>query len=117
MPKRFLISFAHALRGLRHAWNDERNFRIQVVIAVVVCVWMVVLNFSAAEFLFVMLAISLVISAELLNTIVENLLDHIEPNEHPTIGKMKDLMAGIVLISACTAALIGLTTFGYHFWG
>ena len=53
------------------------------------------------------LCIGLVIAAELLNSALEALIDHLHPEIHPAIGRAKDVLAGMVLVLSITAAVVG----------
>ena len=55
---------------------------------------------------------ALVWIAEALNTAIEDLCDHLNPDFDPAIGRVKDLAAGGMLIASITAFVIGLLTFG-----
>ena len=52
------------------------------------------------------LAIGLVLVAELLNSALETLADRLHPERHPEIRSMKDMAAGAVLIASITALMI-----------
>jgi len=51
--------------------------------------------------------IGMVWVAELLNTAVERLADHITKDRHPEIEIIKDLAAGAVLVAAIVAIIAG----------
>lgn len=53
-----------------------------------------------------MLCIALVLAAELVNSSLEALADHLHPERHPEIGRVKDMLAGMVLIVSLGAAVI-----------
>ena len=53
-----------------------------------------------------LLAIGLVMSVEGLNTAVEDIADFIHPDYHNKIGRIKDVAAGAVFISAVIAVII-----------
>ena len=55
----------------------------------------------------VLLLISLVIVAEILNTAIEKTIDMIEDKFNPTAKTVKDLSAAAVLYISITAAVIG----------
>ena len=109
------MSFLNAFKGLRKAWA-ERNFRIELTVAVLVVIAGFVLHLSAMEFVALFLAIGLVLGAEAMNTAVERLSDVVSPNRQAEIEAVKDIMAGAVLLSAVSAAVIGLIIFGQIFW-
>ena len=52
------------------------------------------------------LLIGSILAAELVNTAIEELLDHIHPEIHPVIGRAKDLAAGAVLTLSTVAVII-----------
>ena len=108
-------SFLDALKGLCTVWREERNFRIEITIAIIVIFIAAVNNFSLVEWLFILTATTIVLTAEIVNTSIEDLCNKIEPGEDTVIGKIKDTMAAFVLVSAAGAAIIGVITFTNHF--
>jgi len=116
MASSFTRSLSHAFRGLRHVWKHERNFRIQLVCAVVACIGSVALGFSALETILILLVILFVLCGEIFNTLLEDVLDIIHPDHHATVRNMKDMMAGVVLLLSCGALLIGALIVIHHFW-
>lgn len=115
MPHRFLRSASHAIRGFWYVCREERNFRLQLALASLAILATVLLGFSLLEIALVVFAILLVLGAEMLNTLIEDLLNVVEPNKHPVIGKLKDVMAGIVLLHAIGAGIIGAMVLLSHF--
>lgn len=113
--RKFATSAGHALRGLRFVWKEEQNFRIQLLCATGVVLFMIFWKFTYVEMGFILFAIALVLTAEVINTIVEDALNLVEPNHHPTVGKLKDMMAGIVLVTSVLALVIGVLTGLHHF--
>ena len=113
--QRFSRSLRHALRGLAHVWKGELNFRIQLFCAVFVIAIMVWYGFTYIEVAFVLLAMIMVLAGEVFNTLLEDILDVIEPGHHTTVGKLKDMMAGVVLVLAGGALTIGIIVALHHF--
>lgn len=52
-------------------------------------------------------AIGLVITAEALDTAIEEIANFIHPAKNPKIGYIKDIAAGAVFFAAITALVIG----------
>jgi diacylglycerol kinase len=52
-----------------------------------------------------------VITAEIINTAIEQIANFISPDKNENIKKIKDLSAAAVLISAVTALSVGLIVF------
>lgn len=103
----FVASFADAFRGLRFFWLDERNARIEVVIAAAVVAAGVLAHFERWEWVAATFAIGLVWTAEGLNSAIETLADALHPDDHPLIGRAKDIASAAVLLAAFTAAAVG----------
>lgn len=111
MLSHFLQSFRYALKGLRYVFKEEANFSIQSLATILVIIAGWYFDVSSTEWLFLILAIALVLGSEILNTILEDICDELEPNYHPVVGKAKDMMAALVLLNASVALVIGLTIF------
>ncbi len=112
----FFRSFQSALRGLRITFREERNFKIEIVCAILVIIIAYNFGFSLSEWIVSFIAIFMVLSAELINTAGENICDKISPNNDPAIGKIKDMLAAYVLVSAIGASILGAIIFIRHFW-
>ena len=67
---------------------------------------------SSFEWIAVAVAIGLVFITEAINTAIEQLADVVSPGKNERIGRIKDLAAAAVLLSAITAVVIGLVVFG-----
>lgn len=116
MVQEFAKSAAHALRGLQFVWSRERNFRIECLMAVGILAVAVLSGFSYAEVMALVVASAVVLVSELLNTIVEELLDVVEPHFTVHVGRLKDVTAGTVLLLSLFAVIIGSLTVIHHFW-
>jgi diacylglycerol kinase (ATP) len=72
------------------------------------------LRVSTADWCWLVLAISIVWTAEALNTAFEFLADAASPEFHPLVRDAKDVAAGAVLVTAIAAAVIGAIIFWPH---
>jgi diacylglycerol kinase (ATP) len=107
--KRFLMAFAFAFRGIYSALKTERNLRIHLVAMCLAVAAGFYLGLSAVEWCLVIFAIGLVLAAELFNTAIERLGDEAAAGkQNKTIGSIKDISAGAVLIAALAALPIGI---------
>lgn len=111
MIRRFFKSFEYAFQGFRYLFKEEENFYLEAFGAVIAIGAGFILDIGRDDWLFVGLAITLVLGSEILNTIVEDVCNEIEPDHHPVVGKVKDMMAALVLLSSLTALLIGCLVF------
>lgn len=115
LPEHIAASFRDAFRGLRAVWREERNFRIEVLVALLLIVVMKLTRFSYGEASLVILASTMVLAAEVTNTALEDTMNKIEPNHDPAIGRIKDVAAGVVVVNVLGALIIGLVVFAHHF--
>lgn len=111
---KLIKSFGWAMNGLRTVWREEVNFRIEVGIAAVVIIKAFYLKFSVLEWVIIVGCIGAVLSAEMVNTAIEDLCNKVEPNTDPVIGKIKDIMGGFVLLVCIASAAIGLMIFSTY---
>ncbi|RYG74727.1 diacylglycerol kinase family protein [Lentibacillus lipolyticus] len=110
-PKKPMIGFVHAWNGLKAAARTERNFRFHLVAAVLAAAAGFVFRLDAFQWALIMLATGMVMTAELINTAIEKMLDYLKPDIHPQAKLVKDIAAGAVFISAVFAAAAGLFIF------
>lgn len=108
---KFIESFGWAKNGLRAVWLEERNFRIEVVLGMVAIALGIYRDFADWQWILLIIIIAFVLMAEIVNTAIEDICNKIEPKQDPIIGKIKDTMAGYVLVSSIAAALAGLILF------
>lgn len=106
--KRFRISLGHAWSGVRHAVQNQRHVRFHLFTAIAVLASAVLLGVTPLELAVLLATISLVVTAELFNTVVEAIVDLVSPEHHSLARVAKDVAAGAVLVSAGGAVLVGL---------
>ena len=107
----FLKSFACAICGIKTAIYTQRNVRFHISAAISVVICGVMLSLSAVEWMLVVLAISLVLMAELMNSAVESAVDLVTEEYHPLAKEAKDMAAGAVFLAAIGALIIGIFVF------
>lgn len=108
---KFFRSFRHAFAGIAYAIREERNFHIELAVALTVGFFAWYLPLSSDERAILTLVTVLVLSLELVNTSFERMLDMMKPRVHPYVKVIKDLVAGSVLISAVGAIIVGALIF------
>jgi undecaprenol kinase len=92
-----------AVAGLTHAVRAERSLQTQLVALLVVVLALAYLRPPAVWWALASLCIALVLAAELFNTAIERLADHLHPDLHPQIRIVKDCAAAAVLCAALGA--------------
>jgi len=104
-------SFKNAINGLVFAFKTQRNFKVHLVISLLVLIFSFWLSIEVEKLLFLLLAIFLGLTVEMANTTFEKTLDAINGNYDPKIKIAKDVAAGMMLLMAVGLALIGLIIF------
>lgn len=109
--KKFRRSFRYAYEGLKYALSTQQNMQFHFSVAFIALILAIVLELPKTEILFVLLAVTLVIVCELINTAVEKAVDLAMPDRHPLAKIAKDVAAAAVLVSAVFAAIVGMVVF------
>ena len=116
MFRQVLRKFSFAWDGFKAAFRSEQSVRIELVVSVAVVLAGGFLGLTQLEWLFVVIAIGVVISLELLNAAIEKMLDLLHPAKHDNVKFIKDVSAAAVLISSLAAVIVGLIIFSHHFF-
>jgi len=95
-----------ALQGICAALRMESSFRLQCLAAVIVVIVLVCVRPVMIWWALLLLNCGMVLAAELFNTALEHLIDHLHPDLHPSIKIAKDCAAGSVLILSLSAVAV-----------
>jgi diacylglycerol kinase len=105
-------SFGFAFQGVEYLFRTQRNARIHLAIAAAVCLLAAWLRVTRVEWAVLVLTIACVIILEGLNTALEAAVDLASPQINPLAKTAKDVSAGMVLIAAIAAILVGTIILG-----
>ena len=103
---KFLRSLGYACQGIATAIKEQLNLKIHLLAVVLVTLAGFYFHITTIEWCLVLLCFGMVIAAELLNTAIEYLVDLVSPQQHPIAGKVKDIAAGAVLVTAIAVAIV-----------
>jgi len=104
-------SFYHATCGILRMIRCQHNAWIHAATTVAVVVAALLFRISSTDWCYIILAMSIVWTAEALNTAFEFLADAASPEFHPLVRDAKDVAAGAVLLTAGAAVVIGSIVF------
>ena len=107
----FRNSIRHAIDGLKAIFRDERNFRNDLMIALLVIMMGVLLEISHFDWIANTLVISMVLVSEAMNSVIEAMCDTVSHEFKVNIKYAKDVSAGAVLLSAFVSVITGLMVF------
>ena len=110
-PPTVLDSFNYAFEGIIHVLRTQRNLRIHFAVAFVVLVAALIVNVTKLELIALLISITFVLIAEMLNTGIEAAIDIATTSFDPMAKIAKDIAAGAVLIATVNAVIVGYLVF------
>ncbi len=106
-----LQSFNFAFEGIIHVLRTQRNMRIHFMIAAGVLIAALIVGVSRLELVVLLMAISFVLIAEMINSALEAGIDVATTSFDPLAKLAKDIAAGAVLIATINAVAVGYLVF------
>lgn len=107
-------SLNYTVKGAFLLLKTEHSIMLQSAIGVIFVLAGFYFGISKIEWMFQILGIGLILTAESLNTAVEKLCDFIHPDYHKKIGFIKDIASGAMTF-AVTSVLIILIIIYYPY--
>ena len=114
--KAFLRGFLYAYAGIKAGWKGQLNIKVMIFLAGCAAALGFYVGLSRVQWAVVALACALVLAMELMNTAGEKLVDILSPEIDPRYGRIKDIMAGAVLVAAIFSAVAGVLVFWPYFF-
>lgn len=109
--RRLIDSLNYAFEGIIYALKTQRNMKIHFFVAIVVLFASLFFDFTRIEILILLLTISMVIVAEMINTSIESTIDLITDKYHIFAKIAKNVAAGAVLIAAINSIIVAYLLF------
>lgn len=107
----FFKSQGHARNGIKLIFKNERNFRIDLIFALLVVFVGFFFQISHTDWIALSLVISMVFISETVNSAIEALCDTVSLEYKVNIKYAKDVSAGAVLVSVFVSVTTGLIVF------
>lgn len=104
-------SFRYAISGIVSFFKAQHNAIIHLLATVFVIGLALFFGISVNEWFAIILTVGFVWVAEIFNTAIEAIMDHLSPAIHPKVKYIKDVAAAAVLFAAMVAIVIGLIIF------
>lgn len=105
-------SIKAAIRGISYTFIHEKNFRIEVIFAIFVVIFLIITDAEVWRWIVSIIMIIVILMSELANTALERIVDMLKPQKHPYAKVIKDIAAGMVLISVIGVAIAGIIVLG-----
>jgi undecaprenol kinase len=104
-------AFKNAFLGFRYALITENNFKFHFIISFFVIFAGWIFHLSISEWCLILLTVTAVLVAELLNTAIEYTVDIASPEKRDLARRAKDVSAAAVLVTATCSVVVGLLIF------
>jgi len=107
-------SFGFAFSGIWQAIKKERNIKIHLAFTILVILVGLYFNIAKVEWLALIIIISLVLAAEIMNSSIEELCNLLKEKlnlEFSETTLIRNFSAGAVLILALASVILGLLIF------
>jgi len=105
-------SFKYAFNGISYVLITSRNFKIQLIFAVISLMIGFLLQISQSDYVILIATIMSVLILEILNTSIESIVDLVVKKEFSSLAKIsKDTSAGAVLLASINSVIIAVYIF------
>lgn len=111
---RFVRSFSFSISGLKYAYKYEQSMFVHVIATICVITANIIFKVQPIEWLITVLAIGMVLAAELINTAIEAIVDMVTLEFHPLAKIAKDCGSAATFVLAVMAAVIGVVVYLPH---
>jgi diacylglycerol kinase (ATP) len=105
-PARIVKATLWSLQGLRAAWLHESSFRLEVYLFIVLAPLAWWLGGNGLERALMIGSCLLVMSAELLNSAIEAVIERYGPEFHELAGRAKDMGSAAVFVLMMNVLLV-----------
>lgn len=106
--------FGHAFRGAKKGIRGESSFFVHFFATALVVAAAVALRVTRTEWCMLLLCVTIVLSAEMVNTSFERLARALEKQHNEDLGEALDVASAAVLIASLGSAAVGLVIFVYR---
>jgi diacylglycerol kinase (ATP) len=115
-PKQIYKALIWSYKGLRAGWTFEASFRLEVYLSIIFFPLGLWFGNGAAEKALLCGSVLLVLSAELLNSAVEAVVDKVSPEFHELAGRAKDMGSAAVFLLMLNVMLCWVLVLWQHFF-
>ena len=112
--KRFLNSFKYSFEGLFYAYRFEQSMFIHFIATVLVIISNFVFSVSRTEWFVTLIAIGMVLAAELINTAIEAVVDLVTLEIHPLAKIAKDCGSAATFVLSVMSGIIAAFVYLPH---
>jgi diacylglycerol kinase (ATP) len=114
--KQIWFAFVWSMQGLKAAFRHEASFRLELYLALVVIGAGLWLGDGGIEKLLLGGSPLLVLSAELLNSAIETVVDKVSPGYDELAGRAKDMGSAATFVLMVLVVLTWVLILGSRYW-
>jgi len=104
-------SIKYALCGIKYVFESQRNIRVQLIIMIITYITGYFFNISSTEWLILILISSMVLTLEIINTALEEVVNLVTEEYRKTAKHAKETAGGSILTASFFAIVVGLIIF------
>ncbi len=108
--KWLVARFYYAFCGLKYIIQD-RSIRLQCIFALLVIILSFLFHCTMTEWLWILLAITLIVVGETFNSCIEKCVDYISLKRDSRAKQIKDMAAGAMFILFLFSLVVGISIF------
>ena len=106
--KRIFSATINSLRGLRYGFKSEPALREELILLAAGLILGLFVAPTVAWYVAMIGVLLVLLGIEFLNTAIEKLADHVTPEHHIDIGRIKDYGSAGVFAAICLAGIVWL---------
>ena len=114
--KRLYSATINSLRAFAFGVRHEAALREEVIVLLLALPLGLLIAPNAAWYVAMIGTLLVLLAVELLNTAIEKLADHVTPDHHVEIGRIKDYGSAAVFCAICLAGLTWLAALLLRVW-
>ena len=108
----WIRKFADAFRGVALGVRGQTSFYVHFFMAAAVIAVAAIVRVTMIEWCLLALCITLVLTAEMFNSALENLARAVDREHNPDLGAALDIASAAVLVASFGAVVVGLMILG-----
>lgn len=102
----FIKNTTYALKGLKDIIQHESSFKIELIICIALVPFILLVDISLVEKLFLFTTMMGVLIAETINSAIERVVDLVTLEHHDMAGRAKDAGSSIVFLSISLSVIV-----------
>ena len=104
-------STKYSIEGLKYAFKNEQSIKLIIFATLSGLILGVTLQINTIEWIFVAIALGIILATELINTAIEATIDLVSPDFHPLAKIAKDTASAAVFVYTLLGFILAIAIF------